>query len=246
MAEITVSCACGRKMTEVGTEVKGTYACRCGTKVRVVIGRQRPSCAYQGGEKPCPFPLPTESRRLGLPFCAEHLAEVAGRIEDAMSARLDERIRRLELVTMQMEAARATWDDDKLSSAQIRYAAEVADQIKATLSPHVVYYIRTGDRIKIGTTADLRKRMAALMPDEVLAAEPGAREVERERLRQFRHLRIAGERFAPGDDLTAHISAVRKEHGDPWKVKGVLPAPELPDWHYGKQDAPVLGPAPDA
>lgn len=81
-----------------------------------------------------------------------------------------------------------------------------------------VYYIRIGDVIKIGTTGDFRGRMASLVPDEVLAVEPGDMTVERERQRQFVHLRVKGERFRPEPDLLAHIQQVRELHGDPLMI----------------------------
>lgn len=81
----------------------------------------------------------------------------------------------------------------------------------------VVYYIRRGNLIKIGTTKRLRDRMNVLMPDEVLAVEPGDECMERERHKQFAALRIdaRGEYFFPGLALQEHISRIRAEHGAP-------------------------------
>lgn len=81
----------------------------------------------------------------------------------------------------------------------------------------VVYYVRRGHVIKIGTTTNLVDRMNVLMPDEILAVEPGDRALERERHLQFATLRVHGnsEHFYPGPDLAAHIAAVRAEHGRP-------------------------------
>lgn len=84
----------------------------------------------------------------------------------------------------------------------------------------VVYYIRRGDHIKIGRTVNFRARMRELRPDEVLATEPGAHEVETARHRQFRAHHVAGhpdgvEWFHPADDLLAHIEQVAAFHGVP-------------------------------
>ena len=49
----------------------------------------------------------------------------------------------------------------------------------------VVYYLRYGDRVKIGTTVNPRQRFAAIWHDEVLAFERGNRRREQERHRQF-------------------------------------------------------------
>lgn len=93
------------------------------------------------------------------------------------------------------------------------------------MSDSVVYYIRRGDHIKIGRTADFRSRMGKLRPDEVLAVEPGGHEVETARHRQFREHHIAGhpegiEWFHRGDDLLAHIA----------ELAATRDVPELPRW----------------
>lgn len=87
----------------------------------------------------------------------------------------------------------------------------------------VVYYVRIHDRVKIGTTANMRERMHILLPDEVLATEPGFRELESLRHAQFAHLRIKGpgERFAPAEDLMSHIRMLNMHFG-PAEMTGHL------------------------
>lgn len=73
----------------------------------------------------------------------------------------------------------------------------------------VVYYVKIGNHIKIGCTADFANRMSSLMPDRIFGTEPGDRNLERERHEQFAHLRSKGrEYFDPGEDLMTHIVAV--------------------------------------
>lgn len=81
----------------------------------------------------------------------------------------------------------------------------------------IVYYIRRGAAIKIGTTVEPRKRFASLMPDEILAVEPGGVDHEFARHMQFAHLRIgsASEYFHPEAELMEHIAEVRLGHGQP-------------------------------
>jgi hypothetical protein len=81
----------------------------------------------------------------------------------------------------------------------------------------VVYYLRFGDRIKIGTSSNPRSRLAQLRFDELLAFERGGREIE-----QKRHAQFAGARF-PGSEwfhvhpaLTDHISALADGVDDAW------------------------------
>lgn len=81
-------------------------------------------------------------------------------------------------------------------------------QEAAQLGP-LVYYMRVGDRIKIGFTTNLRNRIAVIGPEEVMAVELGGREVEQERHRQFRHLHSHLEWFRYEHDLVDHVEKLR-------------------------------------
>ncbi|MEO6115212.1 MAG: GIY-YIG nuclease family protein [Pseudolysinimonas sp.] len=82
----------------------------------------------------------------------------------------------------------------------------------------VVYYLRFGDRVKIGTTANPRQRFAAIWHEEVLAFERGDRRLERQRHEQFAADRFPGTewfRLTPAIAEQADIVAGRR---DPWDV----------------------------
>lgn len=92
-------------------------------------------------------------------------------------------------------------------------------------SDAIVYYIRRGDLIKIGTTANPHARFGDLLPDEILAIEPGSYELESQRHQQFRHLRTRREYFRPAAELTDHAARLRLLHGDPdpsWPTSAAL------------------------
>lgn len=72
----------------------------------------------------------------------------------------------------------------------------------------VVYYMRVGNRVKIGWTTNLQKRVNSLMPEEVLAVEQGGSTVEMKRHEQFDHLRTAREWFRYEDPLVTHIASL--------------------------------------
>ena len=76
----------------------------------------------------------------------------------------------------------------------------------------VIYYLRFGDRIKIGTTADLTGRLLAIPHDELLATEPGGEQLERMRHAQFADARVRGEWFTASEDLLSHIEMLRKHY----------------------------------
>ena len=113
-------------------------------------------------------------------------------------------------------------------------AAPVADRMSALLSAlrqddraalggatppkhcDVVYYVRVGEHVKIGTTTNLPARLKSYGPSEFLACEPGGLTVERRRHRQFAADLAAGrEWFRPSPPLMAWIEAVRDEHPQP-------------------------------
>jgi hypothetical protein len=72
----------------------------------------------------------------------------------------------------------------------------------------VVYYIRFGDRIKIGTTTWLPTRLRELPHDALLGVERGGQDVERKRHQQFAALHVSGEWFRADDSLILHISTL--------------------------------------
>jgi hypothetical protein len=81
----------------------------------------------------------------------------------------------------------------------------------------VVYYLRFGDRVKIGTTRDLKARIKAIYHDEVLAVEQGGVAAERMRHLQFAKHIITGQRewFSLAPELVAHINELRTDYGQP-------------------------------
>lgn len=94
---------------------------------------------------------------------------------------------------------------------------DMADYEVSAVRVDVVYYIRFDDRIKIGTSASPKSRLAALGNNELLAFERGTRELEQRRHRQFAAERFARtEWFDRSDRLLAHIAALNPAHEDPW------------------------------
>lgn len=82
----------------------------------------------------------------------------------------------------------------------------------------VVYYVTRIDKpglIKIGTTKDLRQRVAALgargRTVNLVATEPGGRDVERQRHLEFSRLRVEGEWFTYAAALIVHIHGLTGE-----------------------------------
>lgn len=106
----------------------------------------------------------------------------------------------------------------------------VGEYIDPELPPpriDVVYYLRRGGSVKIGTTVNPRQRFSALPHDEVLAFERGDRTLERQRHEQFDGDRLGtSEWFDLSPRLRAHIDALAAGR-DPWHVHARWPAEAL-------------------
>lgn len=73
----------------------------------------------------------------------------------------------------------------------------------------LVYYMRIGNRVKIGVTTNLAERMKSIHPEELMAIEPGGYDLEQERHSQFCQLRSHGEWFRLEEPLAGHIERLQ-------------------------------------
>lgn len=117
------------------------------------------------------------------------------------------------------------WAELRREQAEDRRAAEEAAK-PAPLPPvqveltSYVYYLRFGDRYKIGVTTCVARRLAALPHDELLALEPGSGQLEKLRHKQFDDTRISRNRewFTLSPELQAHMKMLVDHYGEPEKV----------------------------
>ncbi|MBN9606409.1 MAG: GIY-YIG nuclease family protein [Actinomycetales bacterium] len=83
----------------------------------------------------------------------------------------------------------------------------------------VVYYLRHGERVKIGTSANPRQRLAALPYEELLGFERGGRGLEARRHAQFAADRFPrSEWFRLSAGLARHVAVVAAGVDDPWEL----------------------------
>jgi hypothetical protein len=139
-----------------------------------------------------------------IPLCGDHFGHVADlyKIE----------CRRLGLDKPRKPSAR--WLE--YQAAERAKADERASRRRE--AENQVYYVQLGDRIKIGYTKNIRRRMAQLRthPRFVLAVEPGGPEQERLRHQEFAGLRDGRrEEFFPHERLMRHINLIRETYGPP-------------------------------
>jgi hypothetical protein len=78
----------------------------------------------------------------------------------------------------------------------------------------LVYYMRLGDAVKIGTSGKLAQRQAHINPQGVMAVEWGGHQLERKRHNEFVDLHIHGEWFRLREPLVGHIFDLRAAFED--------------------------------
>jgi hypothetical protein len=95
----------------------------------------------------------------------------------------------------------------ELTQQQASLAA--AQRRPAVKSRVCVYYMRMGNRCKIGFTGNIASRVRAINPEELLVTEPGGFELEQQRHAQFSDLRTHGEWFRYEGALVDHVMALK-------------------------------------
>jgi hypothetical protein len=162
-----------------------------------------------GGAR-CPSPV---EPRAPVPLCTEHLlvaydwvARDAGVVDLAPSACLACGCRVGVHYPSGWICAECEWR-----------LGDVPDVELARPRVEVVYYVRYRDRVKIGTSANPRLRLASIPHDEVLAFERGGRALEQRRHAQFAAHRFPRtEWFALHAELAALVAELGAGIDDPW------------------------------
>lgn len=104
-------------------------------------------------------------------------------------------------------------DGGYVSDTMLGHIAEwhdAADWVPFT--PGRVYFIKSGDLVKIGYTTNVDRRLRGLQTGsphklEILLTHPGSRRDEQLCHEQFAHLRVQGEWFRYSDDLLAYLES---------------------------------------
>lgn len=168
-------------------------------------------CAWPRCQERLTIPLPggeTLDQRYGV-LCAVHAVDVTiAVIRHEREANSVKEFFQQQTTERAVRAAAWKAEDE-------RYEAE-----KAALRQErdgFVYYLRVGERIKVGYSVDVKRRMRAYPPgSDLLAVEPGDRELETQRHRQFAGSRTDGrEWFRPTPDLLELVTEIVKTYGEP-------------------------------
>lgn len=121
----------------------------------------------------------------------------------------DPAVQRTVVDAHQRQAAKKAEVDNRREAAGIKAEKAAVASGRKTTAESIVYYMRVGNRIKIGYTTNLTHRLQSLLPEELLATEPGGRMLEKVRHQQFADLRCGGEWFRMEEPLTEHVDKLR-------------------------------------
>ncbi len=181
-------------------------------RVRASIPRPFGDCAAPGCEGRVEY-------QAFWPLCMTH----AGKILDSYKRAEEWSLNLARTMSSQSEDDRASRTDEH--DTEIRAGAA-----------GFVYYLRVGERVKIGFSVDIRQRMRAYPHGStLLAVEPGSYELERQRHQQFANARQSGrEWFRPCPEIDAHCAALVEQHGSPSRF----------EYRFREQNAPAGGPTP--
>ena len=112
------------------------------------------------------------------------------------------------LAKMHETSERPTPEQIARMKAGVRQAVSDGKGMGSNFPEPVVYYMRVGNRIKIGYSQNLASRMVNLAAEELLGYEPGDVKLERHRHRQFAAYRIMREWFADCPVIRDHIATL--------------------------------------
>jgi hypothetical protein len=181
-------------------------------------------CAWPNCREPLELPMPggQMSNRYGV-LCSAHAVDVAVAVIQHQT-----HMQRVWNFFEQQTTERAV-RAEKWRAEDERYEAE-----KAALRQDregFVYYLMVGERLKIGYSVDVKRRMRAYPPgSELLAVEPGDRDLETQRHRQFAGSRTDGrEWFRPTPDILDLVEEIVTTYGEPRRFAH----------HYRRNQQPV-------
>lgn len=146
----------------------------------------------------------------GVPLCFDHIDQVYKFASDLRWGETFE-----ETITRSRRQRAAEWRRGITAARENKIYETKGDK------PGWIYYLHIDDKVKIGYTTDIIRRMRSYPPSSpLLGVHPGTKQLERDMHEQFKGSLIQGrEWFRPDPDLLAHCERVRAEYGDPSKFE---------------------------
>lgn len=112
-------------------------------------------------------------------------------------------------------------DSDIAETGRPLEPTDVPTIMEASAEIGWIYYVQVGDKIKVGYTKDLQKRIGQYPPDsKLLASRPGTLKDERELHSMLTARRAAGrEWYFICDEMGQHIASVVAMYGKPPEIR---------------------------
>lgn len=183
----------------------------------------------------CTMRVPQRFRSAGMYLCRDHGLLAWSIINEQLAEGLPTE----ETATEQSKVHELTEAEKKYGCLPIGHDGPFALQFSGVedISPGVIYYIRTGGRIKIGHSINVERRLSQYPPDvEVLFLQTGGKDMERQEHRRFSaYLADGREWFRDTPEVTNLIEAMARTcHGwerlidnDEWWRRKKRTAPEV-------------------
>lgn len=234
---LKMTCSCGRtRQFDIWPKFPRTYRCYCGATLTGEIedheqsGRDRCHVWRNGARCGEPVIPSIRDKFMRLPAAAGMMCQhcALAILNEALEHEPTRKYLRESLAREEVDRARQKIELNERLERKAKQERRAAKKAADDARKQVVYYVQNGhDQIKIGTTTRLADRMNELRVANranLLAAEPGGRDVESQRHAQFEPFRWRKrkEDFRQGRELLEHIAAVRLEHGDPWHLPARL------------------------
>lgn len=202
MTDYAIACGCGRAMTPDGRAGRGAFRCGCGARIRVV---EKQTSTAQCSATACRAVSVTGAT---IRLCANHKDEVTMMLAQEV-ARTD-----LKNLGRLAEEGATRWREPVIPvycgpEVQTTEAAIVRDVNGPGRHDPVVYFLRNGERVKIGYTVNLYDRVTSLSlrRSDILLLLDGGRALESAMHRRFHDYRIRGEWFELAGELRSFIEA---------------------------------------
>lgn len=213
-------------MTLDAARGRGHYRCGCGHRLHLTIPQEQGTrCVATHRDGPCRLrPVTTEP----LPLCDEHFTSTGLRRYASWWTKPDGELARLIAYERDRLSLQAISDDQTFIDCWMRQAAEDDQRLERMRTDAgrefarrradtdneangTVYFLRSGDSVKIGTTLNLARRAQQItVPNpQVLATEPGYRRRERLLHLTFSRHRLNGEWFDLAPALVTYINRLR-------------------------------------
>lgn len=211
MPSVSVTCRCLHPLRQEPGAPNGYLVCRnCGTRIRINMDRSRVCSASNPNGSPCIAELFMFDP---VPLCKTHRDQLL--LDPAFTGGelyTKTHVEKVRADAMTTRFPHTVSDEDRAAMVDAETAERRARDLRSQ-----VYYVALRGHIKIGFTSNITVRMTQLLPDALLATEPGDRKLETKRHRQFSHLRgtFGMEYFKVDPELVAHVETVLAEHGPP-------------------------------